>query len=431
MVRVVVHLKMGSGPTHIGGTSTQASFPGAISYGNAGGDSPDESGGGGGGGASAAGQTTAGMATGGYGGAGKEFSSFGAYGTDSSNTTGATPGSGSGKGYFAGGGGGGGYPPPQNSGGAGGVGGGGRGGRYNPNRSSEAGFANTGGGGGGKAHDGSSASAGGTGIILLKTAAATTNMTIASNTQTAQSTPTTGRLMLYEQDVDAVTLNTDIKGYVSRDNGTTYTQTTLALDSNITHPTSLLLHCDGANDGTVFTDSSFWTNQTTVGGNTHTDTAVKKMGTASAQFDGTGDYLDYASSPAFGFGTGDWTIDFWIYASASGFGTFAFAFDFRTDGNSAGSPYMFFDTGNSNVPGFTDGSGTTRCSSNVAMSNETWYHIAVVKSSNVTKVYTDGVTGASGTYATEFADTVDYKTTNPLRLGHTTSGSYAFKWLSR
>jgi len=252
------------------------------------------------------------------------------------------------------------------------------------------------------------------------------DMTLISNAQTAASQPNEGRLMIYEEtSTGSTTLDTDLKGYISRDGGTTYTQTLLALDSNITHPTSLLLHCDGSNDGTTFTDSSFWAHTPTVAGNTHTDTAVKKLGTASAQFDGTGDYLDYASSPAFGFGTGDWTIDFWIYASASGFGTFAIPFDMRSGAASVGSPFLFFDTGNSNIPGFTDGSGTTRCSSNVALSNETWYHIAVVKSSNVTKVYTNGVTGASGTYATEFADTVDYKTTNPLRLGHTTSGSYA------
>ena len=86
---------------------------------------------------------------------------------------------------------------------------------------------------------------------------------------------------------------------------------------------------------------------------------------------------------------------------------------------------MFFDTGNNNVPGYTEGSGTTRCSSNVAMVNETWYHIAVVKYNDVTKVYTNGVTGAAGTYPTSYADTIDYRTTNPLRLAHTTSGSYA------
>jgi hypothetical protein len=253
-------------------------------------------------------------------------------------------------------------------------------------------------------------------------------MTLKSNVFTAQTAPTTVRIILDEEAAaGTTTLDTDLKAYASRDNGTTFTQIALANQASLDYKTSLLLHCDGSNGGTTFTDSSNWGHTATVAGATHTDTAVKKFGTASAQFDGTDDYLDYTTTPAFGLGTGDWTIDWWVYASASGFGAYAYAFDFRSGANSVGSPYMFFDTGNSNVPGFTDGSGTTRCSSNVAMVNETWYHIAVVKSSNVTKVYTNGVTGASGTYATEFADTVDYKTINPLRLGRTSvvADSYA------
>ena len=59
------------------------------------------------------------------------------------------------------------------------------------------------------------------------------DISLVSNTQTAiGDDPTEGRLMLYEQDVDAITLNTDLKGYVSRDGGTTYTHVTLADDSN-------------------------------------------------------------------------------------------------------------------------------------------------------------------------------------------------------
>jgi hypothetical protein len=53
------------------------------------------------------------------------------------------------------------------------------------------------------------------------------NMTILSNAQTAEAAPTSARLVLFEEDVDAITLNTDIKGYVSRDNGATYSQVTL------------------------------------------------------------------------------------------------------------------------------------------------------------------------------------------------------------
>jgi len=58
-----------------------------------------------------------------------------------------------------------------------------------------------------------------------------TNMTLISNAQTAATEPTEGRLILYEQDVDSITLDTDLKGYVSRDGGTTYTQTPLVEDT--------------------------------------------------------------------------------------------------------------------------------------------------------------------------------------------------------
>ena len=58
------------------------------------------------------------------------------------------------------------------------------------------------------------------------------NMTLISNAQTAASQPNEGRLMIYEEaSTGSITLDTDIKGYVSRDNGTTYTQTPLTLDT--------------------------------------------------------------------------------------------------------------------------------------------------------------------------------------------------------
>ena len=58
------------------------------------------------------------------------------------------------------------------------------------------------------------------------------DMTLISNAQTAASQPNEGRLMIYEEaSTGSITLDTDIKGYVSRDNGTTYTQTPLTLDT--------------------------------------------------------------------------------------------------------------------------------------------------------------------------------------------------------
>jgi hypothetical protein len=54
------------------------------------------------------------------------------------------------------------------------------------------------------------------------------NMTLISNTTTAESEPSEARLIIREEDVDAATVNTDILGYVSRDGGTTWDQVTLA-----------------------------------------------------------------------------------------------------------------------------------------------------------------------------------------------------------
>ena len=53
-------------------------------------------------------------------------------------------------------------------------------------------------------------------------------MTLISNAQTAQAAPTEGRGNVYEETfVGTNTLDTIIKAYVSRDGGTTYTQTPL------------------------------------------------------------------------------------------------------------------------------------------------------------------------------------------------------------
>ena len=42
--------------------------------------------------------------------------------------------------------------------------------------------------------------------------------------QTASTQPTDARIVIFEEDIDAITINTDLKAYASRDNGTTYTE---------------------------------------------------------------------------------------------------------------------------------------------------------------------------------------------------------------
>jgi hypothetical protein len=54
---------------------------------------------------------------------------------------------------------------------------------------------------------------------------------------------------------------------------------------------SLLLHCDGADAATTFTDNGYFTHTVTAVANAQLDTAQKKFGTAAGLFDGTGDYI--------------------------------------------------------------------------------------------------------------------------------------------
>lgn len=81
-----------------------------------------------------------------------------------------------------------------------------------------------------------------------------------------------------------------------------------------------LLHCDGADAGTTFTDviGNTWT----ANGNAQIDTAQFKFGTASGLGDGTGDSIDTPSNAGFAAGTGDCTYETFIRFASVASATF-------------------------------------------------------------------------------------------------------------
>ena len=194
------------------GVSIQTDSGGGTGYGNDGGNggvTAASAGGGGGGANGAVGSGT----TGGAGGAGKLFSDFTSWGSS---------------GYFSGGGGGGG----TSTGGSGGSGGGASGGSGGAGNTATA---NTGGGAGGAGDGPNIGGVGGSGIVIIKwvTSDVYNDMTLISNATTAEATPTKGDLvMTYTNGAGTASIgdgtNGDIRAFVSRDNGTTYTQFTLA-----------------------------------------------------------------------------------------------------------------------------------------------------------------------------------------------------------
>ena len=79
---------------------------------------------------------------------------------------------------------------------------------------------------------------------------------------------------------------------------------------------ALLLHFDGADGSTTFTDSSLTPKTRTANGDAQIDTADSKFSGASGLFDGTDDYITTPDSADFVLGSEDFTIDLWFNCNA-------------------------------------------------------------------------------------------------------------------
>ncbi len=73
---------------------------------------------------------------------------------------------------------------------------------------------------------------GGTGTQADKPEGDANNMTLISDVFTAEAQPDNARIVLFEEDVDSVTLNTDLKAFITRDAGQTFT-TDFATDDKL------------------------------------------------------------------------------------------------------------------------------------------------------------------------------------------------------
>ena len=159
----------------------------------------------------------------------------------------------------------------------------------------------------------------------------------------------------------------------------------------------LLMHMNGANGGTTFTDEKG--KPVTVYGGAQTSTAQSKFNGSSGRLDGTGDYLGFAASSDFDFGAGDFTWECWIYQVAVMTGTYADAIWCSQAGPVGFAVAIFSDgkigiTADSSAGGDWDirkgcDPGDPRGATAIPLG--TWVHVAVSRSGSNWYGFVNGV----------------------------------------
>jgi phage-related protein len=168
---------------------------------------------------------------------------------------------------------------------------------------------------------------------------------------------------------------------------------------------SLLLHMDGSNGSTTFTDSSSNTLTVTANGNAQISATQSKFGGASGSFDGTGDYLSLTMSG--GLGSGDFTIEFWYYKTADS----GFLFNSRTSGTGADGVDIRHDLQLTTAGVFIFGG--------VTVSTNAWHHVAFVRSGSTITRYIDGSADGTATNTTNYNGSA-------LRIGGSEHGNIGY-----
>ena len=132
----------------------------------------------------------------------------------------------------------------------------------------------------------------------------------------------------------------------------------------------------------------------------------------SVFFNGGSDSLVIPASSDFAYGTGDFTIEAWIWKDARpATGETRGIFTQTQSGND----YIVFKVGSTNNIQATFGSTTISTTGTLAV--DSWNHVAVSRSSNTIKVFLNGIASSGSTVSTDFSDT----TRNPTIGNYTHS----------
>ena len=162
---------------------------------------------------------------------------------------------------------------------------------------------------------------------------------------------------------------------------------------------SLLLHMNGVDLGTSFPDNSFNNYTVTPVGSAKTSTAQVKFGTASFLTTALSTYLTvHTDNTPFAFGTGDFTVEFWLRLTATG--------AIQDLLSLPGTSNRIATNGTTGIRYYT---GNTVRIESTTIGTNAWAHIAVARALGVTRMFINGTV-----QTTTFADTTNYTSSGAL-----------------
>jgi Concanavalin A-like lectin/glucanases superfamily/SPRY domain len=162
--------------------------------------------------------------------------------------------------------------------------------------------------------------------------------------------------------------------------------------------TVALLHFDGTNGSTAFTDSGAYSVAVTAAGTGVVETSNVKFGSGALDCGAQTGWVYLANHPSQEWGSADFTMSAWAYLTGTG-GTGEYAiFSKQIDGSTPGAFHVKVDTG-PNLYAYVSSvsSGWDYIIGPVNFPINTWHHVALVRHGTSLVLYLDGVASASTT----------------------------------
>jgi len=179
----------------------------------------------------------------------------------------------------------------------------------------------------------------------------------------------------------------------------------------------LLLHMNGVNGSTTFTDSSSIGATISVAGSAQIATAQSQFGGASGTFNGTNAYIYTPTSADYAMGSSDWTVEGWKRSASLG-NTDRCLFDNRNGGEGIA---IYASVNAAALANGTDRLTVWSNAANIAgagsaqFTADTWQHWAVTKEGNTLRAFIAGTLVFSATDARAYSNnTACYIGTNYL-----------------